>query len=140
MSDVALPSASVLWLPPVLRIAVRELQGGLRGFYVFIACLAVGVMTIAGVGSFARGLADGLAREGRVILGADVSFSLIQREASPEERAFLASRGDVGVVATLRAMARSIGANGHAAGAEPEVGSPGAALVEIKAVDGTYPL
>jgi putative ABC transport system permease protein len=130
----------MLRLPPVLRIAVRELQGGLRGFYVFIACLAVGVMTIAGVGSFARGLADGLAREGRVILGADVSFSLIQREASPEERAFLAGRGDVGVVATLRAMARSIAANGHGPGAEPEIGSPGAALVEIKAVDGTYPL
>src|SRR5690349_7869151 len=140
MSDVALRPGYMLRLPPVLRIAVRELQGGLRGFYVFIACLAVGVMTIAGVGSFARGLADGLAREGRVILGADVSFSLIQREASPEERAFLASRGDVGVVATLRAMARSIGANGHAPGAEPEIGSPGAALVEIKAVDNTYPL
>jgi len=54
MSDVALPSGTMLRLPPVLRIAVRELQGGLRGFYVFIACLAVGVMTIAGVGSFGR--------------------------------------------------------------------------------------
>jgi putative ABC transport system permease protein len=138
MSDIALRSSYTLRLPPVLRIAVRELQGGLRGFYVFIACLAVGVMTIAGVGSFARGLADGLAREGRVILGADVSFSLIQREASPEERAFLAGRGDVGVVATMRAMARSSAANGRAT-AEPEIGSPGAALVEIKAVDNAYP-
>jgi putative ABC transport system permease protein len=140
VSDIALPSGYLLRLPPVLRIAVRELQGGLRGFYVFIACIAVGVMTIAGVGSFARGLADGLAREGRVILGADVSFSLIQREASPEERAFLAGRGDVGVVATLRAMARSIGVNGQAPGVEPEISSPSAALVEIKAVDNTYPL
>ena len=44
---------------------------------VFIACIALGVAAIAGVGSFARSLADGLAREGRVILGGDVSFSLM---------------------------------------------------------------
>ena len=56
---------------------LRELRGGLRGFYVFIACIALGVMAIAGVGSVARGLADGLAREGRVILGGDLSFSLM---------------------------------------------------------------
>ena len=31
-----------------LRFAFRELRGGLRGFYVFIACIALGVMTIAG--------------------------------------------------------------------------------------------
>ena len=33
-----------------LRYALRELRGGLRGFYVFIACIALGVMAIAGVG------------------------------------------------------------------------------------------
>ena len=57
-----------------LRFALRELRGGLRGFYVFIACIALGVMAIAGVGSFARSLTDGLAREGRVILGGDLDF------------------------------------------------------------------
>jgi putative ABC transport system permease protein len=67
-----------------LRFALREMRGGLRGFYVFIACVALGVMAIAGVGSFARSLTDGLAREGRVILGGDLSFSLIHREASPQ--------------------------------------------------------
>ena len=46
-------------------------------------------MAIAGVGSVASGLADGLAREGRVILGGDVAFSLSLREASADERAFL---------------------------------------------------
>ena len=93
------------WLP--LRFALREMRGGLRGFYVFIACIALGVMAIAGVGSFARSLADGLAREGRVILGGDLSFTLIQREASAAERAFLDSHGTVSVAATLRAMART---------------------------------
>lgn len=108
------------------RLAVRELRGGLRGFGVFIACIALGVMAIAGVGSFARSLGDGLAREGRVILGGDVAFSLIHREASAAERAFLETHGRVSVGATMRAMAR--GPDGRAS------------LVEVKAVDGAYPL
>ncbi len=91
----------------LVRLALRELRGGLRGFYVFIACIALGVLAIAAVGSFAASLADGLAREGRVILGGDVAFSLIQREATAAERAFLAAKGEVSAVATLRAMART---------------------------------
>ncbi|MGB9322251.1 MAG: hypothetical protein WCB77_16855, partial [Pseudolabrys sp.] len=58
------------WLP--LRFALRELRGGLHGFYVFILCIALGSMAIAGVGSVAASLTDGLAREGRVILGGDL--------------------------------------------------------------------
>ena len=79
----------------VASFALRELRGGLRGFAVFILCIALGVMAISGVGSFARSLTDGLAREGRVILGGDVAFSLFHREATPQERAFLDSRGRV---------------------------------------------
>jgi putative ABC transport system permease protein len=109
-----------------LRFALRELRGGLRGFYVFIACIALGVMTISGVGSVAASLSDGLAREGRTLLGGDVAFSLFQREAKPDEIAFLRSRGDVSVTASLRGMARA--ADGRLA------------LVEIKAVDGAYPM
>jgi len=33
-----------------LRFAWRDLRGGLRGFAVFIACIALGVMAISGVG------------------------------------------------------------------------------------------
>src|SRR5262249_38054345 len=89
-----------------LRLALRELRGGLRGFYVFIACTALGVMAIAAVGAFSAGLAAGLAREGRTILGADVSFILSQREASAEELAFLDAQGRLSISATTRAMAR----------------------------------
>src|SRR5262245_62444209 len=84
---------------------MRELRGGLRGFYVFIACIGLGVMAIAGVGSVASGLANGLAREGRVILGGDLAFSLSLREASATERAFLDSQGRVSLAATMHAMA-----------------------------------
>jgi putative ABC transport system permease protein len=92
------------WL--ALRYALRELRGGLRGFYVFIACIALGVMAIAGVGSVAASLSDGLAREGRTLLGGDAAFSLIQREAKPEELAFLRSRGTVSVAGSLRGRPR----------------------------------
>jgi putative ABC transport system permease protein len=74
-----------------LRYALRELRSGLRGFYVFIACIALGVLAIAGVGSVAASLGDGLAREGRTLLGGDVAFSLIQREAKPDEPVMAAS-------------------------------------------------
>lgn len=109
-----------------LRFALREMRGGLRGFYVFIGCIALGVMAIAGVGSFSQSLTGGLVREGRTILGGDAAFSLIQREASAEERAFLAARGQLSTAATMRAMARASGER--------------SALVEIKAVDTAYPL
>src|SRR4051812_41519315 len=61
-------------VPLVLRLAARELRGGIRGFAVFLLCLALGVAAMAGVGSLARGLTEGLAREGRTILGGDASF------------------------------------------------------------------
>jgi putative ABC transport system permease protein len=113
-----------VWLP--LRFAVRELRGGLRGFYVFVACISLGVMAIAGVGSVASGLSDGLARDGRVILGGDLAFSLSLREASDAERAFLNSHGRLSTAATMRAMVRT--------------GDGRSALVEVKAVDAAYPL
>src|SRR5438552_6391019 len=109
-----------------LRFARRELRGGLHGFRIFVACIALGVMAIAGVGSFSRSLAGGLARDGRVILGGDLAFTLIHREASADERKFLDARGQVSAAALLRAMART--SDGRQA------------LVELKAVDGAYPL
>jgi putative ABC transport system permease protein len=109
-----------------LRFALRELRGGLHGFRIFVACIALGVMAIAGVGSFSRSLTDGIEREGRVILGGDLSFLLIHREADAAERRFLESRGQVSAGATMRAMAGT--ADGRRA------------LIELKAVDGSYPL
>jgi len=124
MVSAAVPTSRASSL--ALRYALRELRGGLRGFYVFIACIALGVMAIAGVGSVAASLSEGLTREGRTLLGGDVAFSLIQREARVDEIAFLRARGEVSVAAALRVMARS--------------GDGRLALVELKAVDGKYPM
>ncbi|QEL24595.1 FtsX-like permease family protein [Bosea sp. F3-2] len=119
------PASRSLGIGLVLRLAIRDLRAGLRGFGIFIACLALGVMTIAAVASASRGLTEGLAREGRRILGGDAAFSLIHREATPQELAFLTARGTLSSIATMRGMASA--------------GEKGAALVEIKAVDSTYP-
>lgn len=111
--------------PLTLRLALRELRGGLSGFVVFISCIAIGVAAIAGVTSISRSLGDGLGREGRRILGGDLTYSLINREATSAETAILEGQGRVSVVATMRAMA--VATDGSAA------------LVELKAVDGGYP-
>lgn len=113
-------------LPLFLRIALRELRGGLAGFYVFIACIALGVAAIAGVNSLARALTEGISAEGRVILGGDVAFSLIHREATPDELGFLEGAGEVAQVATMRAMLQRADQQNQA-------------LVELKGVDSLYP-
>ena len=81
---------------------------------------------IAGVNSVSRALTEGISEEGRTILGGDLAFSLIQREASAEERQFFRSKGEVGVIATSRAMARRADESNQT-------------LVELKAVDAAYP-
>ena len=111
-------------MPLILRLALRDLRGGLRGFGIFLACIALGVAAITGVGSVSHALSDGLARQGRVIVGGDVSFNLIQREATPQEAAFLAAHGAVSEVSVLRGMARH---------------DDGTALIELKAVGADYP-
>ncbi len=57
-------------VPLILRLALRDLKGGFAGFRIFLACIALGVAAITGVGSVSEGLSDGLARDSRTILGA----------------------------------------------------------------------
>ncbi|MDX5594883.1 ABC transporter permease [Pseudovibrio sp. SPO723] len=109
------------------RFALREMRGGLKGFFVFIACIALGVMAISGVASVSRALTEGIASEGQSILGGDLSFSLIHRQATDIERTYLEGLGQMSEVATLRAMAR-----------QPEKGEQ--TLIELKAADSAYPL
>jgi putative ABC transport system permease protein len=117
----------VTWLPLALRFALRELRGGLSGFLIFIACIALGVGAIGGVASVAQSIAASVASQGQTLLGGDLRFELNQREAKPEERTFLQSLGSVATSAGMRSMARRIDASDQA-------------LVEAKAVDGAYPL
>lgn len=123
-------SGSATSLALAARLARRELRGGIKGFRVFIACLALGVAAIAGVGSVSAALTRGLAEGGQDILGGDVSIRLIHREASAEERAYLGERAAVSASAEMRGMARNAAADA----------ARGQTLVELKAVDNAYPL
>ena len=107
------------------RIARRELRGGVGGFRVFLACLALGVGSIAAVGSIASSVTTGLEKDGAAMLGGDAALRVAHRDISREERAWLERRADVSRVVYLRSMAR--------AGAKRS-------LVEMKMVDGAYPL
>jgi putative ABC transport system permease protein len=110
---------------PILRFALRDLRGGLKGLRILLLCIALGVTAIVGVESLARALNDGLGREGRTILGGDASFSLIHRRLSADEQRFLEAHGSLATIATLRGMARAA--------------SGDAALIEIKAVEPDWP-
>lgn len=113
-----------------LRLAAtfarRELRGGLRGFRLFLACLALGVAAIAAVGSVRSGIEAGLAREGSALLGGDAELELTYRFANEAELAWMqANATAVSEVAEFRSMAAT---------------GEDRALTQVKAVDDLYPL
>ena len=114
-----------------LRFAWRELRHGaraLRGFGVFLGCLALGVAAIAGVQSTASSIVTGLRADGRAILGGDLALRSIYQDLAPAERQLLENVSEaITHFAEMRTMARR-------QGAEASV------LVELKAVDDRYPL
>jgi putative ABC transport system permease protein len=111
----------------LLRLALRELRSGLSGFYVFVACIALGVAVIAGVGALADAVQSSFVRQGAVLLGGDLTLARPHRRAEAAERAAIARIGRVSESGSLRAMARRLD------GADQM-------LVEAKGVDGAYPL
>jgi len=112
-----------------VRLARRELRGGLKGWRVFLACLALGVAAIAAIGALSRAVEEGIRSDGKVILGGDVALRTVHRPASEAPRAYLKSSGVVAASVEMRAMARAAG------GPKDK-----RILVELKAVDGAYPL
>ncbi|MGQ0567485.1 MAG: ABC transporter permease [Gemmobacter sp.] len=111
-------------------LARRELRGGVRGFRIFLACLALGVAAIAGVGMVRSAIEAGLREEGAVLLGGDAQIELTYRFATPEERAWMEAQATaVSEVADFRSMVVA-----GTAGAEER------SLTQVKAVDGAYPL
>ncbi|APE44650.1 drug:proton antiporter [Sulfitobacter alexandrii] len=108
------------------RFARREMRGGLRGFRLFLACLALGVAAIAAVGSVRAAIEAGLAREGAALLGGDAELDFTYRFATPEERAWMTERSvALSEIVEFRSMA---------------VAGEDRALTQIKGVDDAYPL
>lgn len=108
------------------RLAQRELRGGLRGFRIFLACLALGVAAIAGIGTVRASIEAGLAREGAALLGGDAELDFTYRFATDAERAWMEGQAlAVSEIADFRSMA---------------IVGDTRTLTQIKAVDDAYPL
>ncbi|MCW1951127.1 MAG: FtsX-like permease family protein [Octadecabacter sp.] len=71
--------------------AKRELRGGLHGFRIFLACLALGVAAIAAVGTVRASIQSGLEAEGAALLGGDAVVRFTYRFANDDERAWMSS-------------------------------------------------
>ncbi len=120
-------STATARLSIAFRLALREMRGGLGGFYIFLACIALGTGAIATVNSVSTAITGAIAGQGQSLLAGDLRFELNNREASEREAAFLGGLGEVSVSTGLRSMARKADGSGQA-------------LVEVKGVDGAYPL
>lgn len=108
------------------RFALRELRGGVKGFRIFLACLALGVAVIAAIGSIRASIEAGLTQEGASLLGGDAEMSFTYRFANEEERAWMTDHAlAVSEVVEFRSMATL----GEERG-----------LTQVKAVDDAYPL
>ncbi len=111
----------------IAGIALRETRGGLRGFGVFLACLALGAMAMTLVGSLAAALENGLEADARRMLGGDLELRQIYRPLPPKALTYLILRGaKVARLARMRVMVH------------PPKG--GSTLADLKAVDQAYPL
>jgi putative ABC transport system permease protein len=110
-----------------LRLAWRDLRGGLAGLRLLAVCLFLGVLALAGVGSLSAAIVASLAERGQEILGGDVQLVVAQREATARELAAFAREGRVSHITRMRAMA-----------ARPD--GEESVLVELKGVDEAWPL
>ncbi|HXU91020.1 MAG TPA: FtsX-like permease family protein [Methylomirabilota bacterium] len=113
-----------------LRLAWRQARGARRHFFVFFACVVLGVAALVSVGSFGATLNRTLAREAKGLLGGDVELRAARPLPEDVEREIAALVGPGAMVVQVRelvGMARGLD-NGRSL------------LVELKAVGREYPL
>jgi putative ABC transport system permease protein len=110
-----------------IKLVRRELRGGLRGFGVFLTCLFLGVFAISAIGSFTESAKSGLLADAGALLGGDLEVRLAHRELPGEALSFLAERGQLSHVMTMRTMVIDKAGDQRV-------------LAELKAVDSAYPL
>jgi putative ABC transport system permease protein len=114
-----------------VTLARRELRGGVRGLWIVVLCLALGVGVIAGVGTLRAAVDAGLAADGQALLGGDLEIDGGSQPLPDALRDWLHARGaTTSDVVQMRSMLVSRGASS----------SGDRQLIELKAVDGSWPL
>ncbi len=118
-----------------LRHLRREARGSGGRLAFIVASLAVGVGAVVAVAGFSEGLQNGVRREARSLLAADLTVR--GRQPVPDE----VHRAIDQVAGTRRTHVREmLTLVAPAAGPEASASTgPGSLLVELKSVDGTYP-
>jgi len=109
------------------RLALREMKSRFHHFRILLLCLVLGVGAIAGVQSLSRSMLDSLSRDGRQILGGDLSVRTMAEALSPDMQETLRGFGRLTVSLETHTMIRS--------GDEKA-----SMLAELKGLDETYPL
>lgn len=115
-------SASRAWL----RIARRELAGGLGGFWIYLACLALGAWAIAAAGSITTSFTRGLEIQSHILLGGDAGITISQREATDAELEWMRERS------MRMSQASAVDLMGRGASAVRQV--------DVRGVDANFPL
>ncbi len=111
-------------------LARREFRSGLRGWWIFLACLTFGTAAIAAIGTIRASIEAGLLREGAVLLGGDVQLEFSYRFANEREQAWMAANAHaVSEIASFRSMVTVDSSN-----------DTDSALTQVKSVDDAYPL
>jgi len=114
-----------------LRLLARESRGARGRLLFFVLCLAIGVAAVVAVSGFSASLRQGLRKEARQLLAADLRLSG-HREPPPALLAELAAEPGVRTTRLTEMVTVSVA----------PLGTPGAGrsqLVELRAVDGEYP-
>lgn len=112
------------------HIARRELRGGLKGFRVFLICLALGVAAIAAVSTVRESVRQGLMREGATLLGGDAEMEFTYRFAAKDELTWMETV----------ALAHSAVVDFRSMAVVERDGQVERGLTQVKSVDDTYPL
>lgn len=108
-------------------LAFRELRSGARGLWIVLACLALGVAVIAGVGTLREATDRGISQDGRRILGGDLEIEGGAVALPQTLRDFFDARG-ARASDTVRMRSLLAAPDGDRL------------LVELKAVDAAWPL
>jgi putative ABC transport system permease protein len=113
-----------------LRMAWRELRAARRHVAIVVACIALGVAALVGVGSFAASIERTLSREARALLGGDLELRSARPLDAAGEAALDRLRADGATVLRVRELV----------GMARDPARGGTLLVEVKAVEAPYPL
>ena len=108
-----------------IRLARRDLRGGLGGLGLLWLCLWIAVAAIASVTSVASAIDHSIAANGRGLIGGDLVLRSAQRPANAAELAAMKAMGRLSTSVTLRSMVS---------------GGGDAALAELSSIDQAWPL